>query len=650
MTGLGHPWSRQEGIAEPDREWFTSDMSNKPSDNPADPFKKALAEATKVLANDPDLNVSYTVDPAGKAGDNMRLPQISRRMTKDEVLLARGTADALAMHHRYHDAGTHAKYAPSGQMARDLYEAMETARCEAMGARDMPGTAGNIDAKIGAEAKRAGYDGITQMGDAPLPVAAGYLIRHLATGRQMPKGADNVMELWRGFIEQQAGGTLENLDETLSDQKDFARFARKIIDDLGYGDQLGDDPDGSDDEDQEATEDGQDEEEQPDSTGESDEQDEADANAEQSQDDQQDPSEASVSMDEMAEDEMGEEAEMPEGEAPLEPPPPPPSSEADPNYLIYAQDFDEEVAAEDLADPVELERLRAYLDQQLDPLKGAVGRLANKLQRRLQAQQNRSWEFDLEEGTLDAGRLARVVANPTTPLSFKVEKDTEFRDTVVTLLLDNSGSMRGRPISIAAICADVLARTLERCSVKVEILGFTTRAWKGGQSRERWLNDGRPQTPGRLNDLRHIVYKSADAPWRRARENLGLMMKEGLLKENIDGEALEWAHRRMAARREARKILMVISDGAPVDDSTLSVNPANYLEKHLRDVIAMVEKRKMVELLAIGIGHDVTRYYDRAVTITDVDQLAGAMTEQLASLFDSDPRARARMVGIKRAS
>ena len=625
-------------------------MSNKPSDNPADPFKKALAEATKVLANDPDLNVSYTVDPAGKAGDNMRLPQISRRMTKDEVLLARGTADALAMHHRYHDAGTHAKYAPSGQMARDLYEAMETARCEAMGARDMPGTAGNIDAKIGAEAKRAGYDGITQMGDAPLPVAAGYLIRHLATGRQMPKGADNVMELWRGFIEQQAGGTLENLDETLSDQKDFARFARKIIDDLGYGDQLGDDPDGSDDEDQEATEDGQDEEEQPDSTGESDEQDEADANAEQSQDDQQDPSEASVSMDEMAEDEMGEEAEMPEGEAPLEPPPPPPSSEADPNYLIYAQDFDEEVAAEDLADPVELERLRAYLDQQLDPLKGAVGRLANKLQRRLQAQQNRSWEFDLEEGTLDAGRLARVVANPTTPLSFKVEKDTEFRDTVVTLLLDNSGSMRGRPISIAAICADVLARTLERCSVKVEILGFTTRAWKGGQSRERWLNDGRPQTPGRLNDLRHIVYKSADAPWRRARENLGLMMKEGLLKENIDGEALEWAHRRMAARREARKILMVISDGAPVDDSTLSVNPANYLEKHLRDVIAMVEKRKMVELLAIGIGHDVTRYYDRAVTITDVDQLAGAMTEQLASLFDSDPRARARMVGIKRAS
>jgi cobaltochelatase CobT len=355
-------------------------------------------------------------------------------------------------------------------------------------------------------------------------------------------------------------------------------------------------------------------------------------------------------MDDMADMEQGDEAELPEGEAPMDPPPPAPVSEADPDYKVYCTDFDEEIRAEDLAEPAELERLRAYLDQQLEPLKGAVSRLANKLQRRLQAQQNRAWEFDLEEGILDAGRLARVVANPTTPLSFKIEKDTEFRDTCVTLLIDNSGSMRGRPISIAAICADVLARTLERCQVKVEILGFTTRAWKGGQSREKWLNAGREQVPGSLNDLRHIIYKAADAPWRRVRPNLGLMMKEGLLKENIDGEALEWAHRRMVGRPEARKILMVISDGAPVDDSTLSVNPANYLEKHLRDVIEMVEKKRLVELLAIGIGHDVTRYYDRAVTITDVDQLAGAMTEQLASLFDSDPRARARVMGIKRAS
>jgi len=621
------------------------------TDNPADPFKKALAEATKVLADDPDLSVNYSVDPSGIAGDTMRLPQVTRRMTRDEVLLARGTADALAMQRKYHDDGVHARYAPPGDMARSIYEAMETARCEAMGARDMPGTAGNIDAKIETEAKRLGYDQITQAADAPLPVAAGYMIRHLATGRDLPAAAGNVMHLWEGFIQDQAGGTLEDLQEKLSDQSEFARFARQIIEDLGYGDQLGEDPDQPDEEDQDDAQDDAEEQEDPDAQGQDDQDDqEVEADPEQSQDETQDSSEAQVSMDDMADEEMSDESELPEGDAPLEPPPPAPISDADPNYTAFDTQFDEEIAAEELAEPAELERLRAYLDQQLEPLKGAVGRLANKLQRRLQAQQNRSWLFDMEEGILDAGRLARVVANPTTPLSFKVEKDTEFRDTVVTLLLDNSGSMRGRPISIAAICADVLARTLERCDVKVEVLGFTTRAWKGGQSREKWLAEGRPQQPGRLNDLRHIIYKKADAPMRRTRDNLGLMMKEGLLKENIDGEALEWAHRRMLARPEQRKILMVISDGAPVDDSTLSVNPANYLEKHLRDVIDMVEKKKFVELIAIGIGHDVTRYYQHAVTITDVEQLAGAMTEQLATLFDQDPRARARMLGIKRAS
>ena len=621
---------------------------NKPTDNPADPFKKALAEATKVMADDPDLTVSYSVDPPGMTADTVRLPQVSRRMTREEVLLARGTADAFALRRKFHDDAVAAKYSPQGQMARDLFDAMENARVEVVGARYMPGTAGNIDAKIANEARRKGYDQITQASDAPLATAAGYLIRHLATGRPLPAGADNLMELWRGFIEDQAGGTLDGLQEALTSQKDFARFARQIISDLGYGDQLGDDPDRNDDQDDEAQDEASDEEQQ-DNQGEDDSDgEEAEANPEQTQEQTQDESQAQVTLDEMSGAEDTEETEMPEGEAPLDPPPPPPLSDADPNYKAYVTEFDEEIGAEELAEAAELERLRAYLDQQLDPLKGAVSRLANKLQRRLQAQQNRSWEFDREEGILDAGRLARVVANPTTPLSFKVEKDTEFRDTVVTLLIDNSGSMRGRPISIAAICADVLARTLERCAVKVEILGFTTRAWKGGLSREKWLAQGREMQPGRLNDLRHIVYKSADAPWRRTRENLGLMMKEGLLKENIDGEALEWAHRRLLGRREQRKILMVISDGAPVDDSTLSVNPANYLEKHLRDVIAMVEKRKAVELLAIGIGHDVTRYYQRAVTITDVEQLAGAMTEQLASLFDSDPRKRARVLGMKK--
>ena len=624
---------------------------SKPSDNPADPFKKALAEATKVLANDSDLTVSYSVDPSGMSGDTMRLPQVSRRMTRDEVLLDRGTADALALKHKYHDTATHARYAPAGDLAREIYEAMETARCEAMGARDMPGTAGNIYAKIAEDARRAGYAEITDRADASLATAAGYLVRHLATGRDLPAGARNVMELWQGFMEEQAGDALEDVSERLASQQDFARFARRVISDLGYADQLGDDPDAPDEESDESQDEAEQDEDQPDSTGQDDAQeDESEASPEQSQEETQDAAEAQVSMDEMADEELGDEADMPDGEAPLEPPPPQPSSDADPNYLVYDASNDEEILAEELAEPAELERLRAYLDQQLEPLKGAVSRLANKLQRRLQAQQNRSWSFDEEEGILDAGRLARVISNPTTPLSFKVEQDTEFRDTVVTLLIDNSGSMRGRPISIAAICADVLARTLERCSVKVEILGFTTRAWKGGLAREKWLADGRPQQPGRLNDLRHIIYKHADSPWRRSRDNLGLMMKEGLLKENIDGEALEWAHRRMSRRSEARKILMVISDGAPVDDSTLSVNPANYLEKHLRDVIAMVEKKRAVELLAIGIGHDVTRYYNRAVTITDVEQLAGAMTEQLASLFDTDPRARARFLGIKRAS
>ena len=619
------------------------------TDNPAEPFKKALAETVRAIADDPELSVTFSVDPPGLNGKDMRLPQVSRRMKADEVILARGTADALALRHRYHDTATHARYLPSGQMARDLYEAMETARCEAVGARDMPGTAGNIDARIGHEAERRGYARIDKASEAPLAVAAGYLIRHLATGRELPHGADNVMELWREFIEGQAAGTLDGLQGALDDQRAFSRFSRRIIDDLGYGDQLGDDPDAEDDEggeDAEAEEeDGEDAPENPDK------EDNSEASPEQSQDQQQDDSQAQVSADDMADmEDSSDESEAPEGEAPLEPPPPQPVSEADPDYRVYDTAHDEIVDASDLADPAELERLRSYLDQQLEPLKGAVSRLANKLQRRLQAQQNRSWQFDQEEGILDAGRLARVVANPTTPLSFKVEQDTEFRDTVVTLLLDNSGSMRGRPISIAAICADVLARTLERCQVKTEILGFTTVAWKGGRAREKWLAEGREPQPGRLNDLRHIVYKPADAPWRRTRDNLGLMMKEGLLKENIDGEALEWAHGRLARRNEARKILMVISDGAPVDDSTLSVNPANYLEKHLRDVIAMVERRKQVELLAIGIGHDVTRYYDRAVTITDVDQLAGAITEQLAALFDADPRARARVMGIRRAA
>ena len=609
---------------------------SKSNTNPADPFKKALAEATKSLANEPELNVSYTIDPPGISNETIRLPQVSRNLTKEEVLLARGTADAYALKIRFHDEQTHKRYMPQGQLAKDLYEAMETVRVEALGAKVMPGTASNIDAKIEAECIKLGYDSVSNPADAPISAAASFLLRKLATDRKLPKAAQNLVDLRADLFGHDTNSTMKDLKENLTNQTEFSKLTRQVIEDLGFGDQLGEDPDQNENDQQEdAEQENQEENQDTEGNENQDDQEDWEQDPDDSGEQDTDPSQAQVSSDDIDESDTEEESEMPDGDQTLDPPPTTQYSDADPNYKVYNTNFDEEILAEELAEPAELERLRTYLDQQLDPLKGAVSRLANKLQRRLQAQQNRSWLFDMEEGILDCGRLARVISNPTTPLSFKVESDIEFRDTIVTLLIDNSGSMRGRPISIAAICADVLARTLERCQVKVEILGFTTKAWKGGQSREAWLHDGREQTPGRLNDLRHIIYKGADAPWRRARPNLGLMMKEGLLKENIDGEALEWASKRIMSRSEARKILMVISDGAPVDDSTLSVNSASYLEKHLRDVINMIENKKLIELIAIGIGHDVTRYYEHAVTITDVEQLAGAMTEQLAGLFEN---------------
>ena len=609
---------------------------SKSNTNPADPFKKALAEATKSLANEPELNVSYTIDPPGISNETIRLPQVSRNLTKEEVLLARGTADAYALKIRFHDEQTHKRYMPQGQVAKDLYEAMETVRVEALGAKVMPGTASNIDAKIEAECIKLGYDSVSNPADAPISAAASFLLRKLATDRKLPKAAQNLVDLRADLFGHDTNSTMKDLKENLTNQIEFSKLTRQVIEDLGFGDQLGEDPDQNENDQQEdAEQENQEENQDTEGNENQDDQEDWEQDPDDSGEQDTDPSQAQVSADDIDESDTEEESEMPDGDQTLDPPPTTQYSDADPNYKVYNTNFDEEILAEELAEPAELERLRTYLDQQLDPLKGAVSRLANKLQRRLQAQQNRSWLFDMEEGILDCGRLARVISNPTTPLSFKVESDIQFRDTIVTLLIDNSGSMRGRPISIAAICADVLARTLERCQVKVEILGFTTKAWKGGQSREAWLHDGREQTPGRLNDLRHIIYKGADAPWRRARPNLGLMMKEGLLKENIDGEALEWASKRIMSRSEARKILMVISDGAPVDDSTLSVNSASYLEKHLRDVINMIENKKLIELIAIGIGHDVTRYYEHAVTITDVEQLAGAMTEQLAGLFEN---------------
>jgi len=622
------------------------------SDNPTDAFKQALAETARTIAGEPELEVSYTADPSGVVGRKMRLPQVSRRMPAREIALARGQADAMALRLRNHDAATHAHRMPQGDGAREVYEALETARCEMVGARAMPGVARNLDAVLTERGERANWGTMTDAEDAPLGTACALALRKATTGEPLPTSAQSLLDLFEAQFEGKAGQTVDNLLDALSDQEEFARRAWQLIDDMGLGEELGPSPDEIENDESLDEQDEQEQDPESSDDGESAESDQPDDSPPEASDDDQSSDQSSTDTTAVVSDqESDDESEVDEqtrreGDPPPYMPPAIPDSDASPDYRIFNRENDEEIKAEDLCEPEELTRLRAFLDQQVAPLKGAVGRLANRLQRKLLAQQNRSWEFDREEGMLDAGRLARVIANPTTPLSFKVEKDTDFRDTVVTILLDNSGSMRGRPITIAAISADVLARTLERCRVKTEILGFTTKAWKGGTARQNWIERGRPALPGRLNDLRHIIYKGADAPWRRVRANLGLMLREGLLKENIDGEALEWAYKRLMARPEQRRILMVISDGAPVDDSTLSANPSHYLEKHLRDVIRMVESQKKVELVAIGIGHDVTRYYRRAVTITDAEQLGGAITDQLADLFDTNdgtPKARRKL-------
>jgi cobaltochelatase CobT len=474
--------------------------------------------------------------------------------------------------------------------------------------------------------------------EVPLSSAIGLMVRERLTGDASPEIAQAGLSLVREWIEEKAGRDLDGLALAIDDQRAFAKLIGRMLEDLELtqGELTPDDDQDAGDEgegeEKDEGEEGEDEGE--DAGGHTDSQ--MEVRAESDQDNEGETRELDEDSLSETDSDLGDEGE--EGMLPVRPNRP--FSDLSPHfdYKAYTTLHDEVITANELCDEEELTRLRAYLDQQLIHLQGAVTKLANRLQRRLMAQQNRSWDFDQEEGLLDAARLSRVVVNPAHSLSYKIERDTDFRDTIVTLLIDNSGSMRGRPISIAAISADIMARTLERCGVKTEILGFTTRAWKGGQAREAWLAAGRPPTPGRLNDLRHIIYKKADEPWRHARKSLGLMMREGLLKENIDGEALLWAHNRLIGRVEERKILMVISDGAPVDDSTLSVNSGSYLEKHLRQVIGWIENRSPVELIAIGIGHDVTRYYSRAVTIMDAEQLGGTMVEQLAALFDDERR------------
>ena len=626
----------------------TSKFRTGPKEAPTEPFKRSVSSCLRAIAQAPELEVSFAAERPGLAPGKARLPEPPRKLSKRDAAVLRGYADSIALKLACHDPKMHRKLMPGNPQARGVFEAMEQARVEAIGSRRMDGVAKNLTAMLDDHFHRGKYDEITDRADAPLPDALAMLVRERLTGLAPPAAARKLVDLWRPTLEEKVGARLDRLDRLTEDQAGFADAVRDLLDALDLGDDR--DADAEDDENQDENSEGENDQSGSDGSPESEAAQEmsaeqAEATTDEMSDSAMESAQASTSDtfddSELGDDETPGEATRPNSRGQNEP--------RGPEYHAFAPKFDEVVAAEDLCDHDELERLRSYLDKQLAHLQGIVARLANRLQRRLMAQQNRAWEFDLEEGILDPARLSRVVTDPFHPLSFMHEKDATFRDTVVTLLLDNSGSMRGRPITVAATCADILARTLERCGVKVEILGFTTRAWKGGQSREAWLAAGKPASPGRLNDLRHIIYKSADAPWRRARKNLGLMMREGLLKENIDGEALDWAHKRLLGRSEQRKILMMISDGAPVDDSTLSVNPGNYLERHLRHVIEEIETRSPVELIAIGIGHDVTRYYRRAVTIVDAEELGGAITEKLAELFsETENAAPAPMRGRRR--
>jgi cobaltochelatase CobT len=601
-------------------------------ESPADRFKSVLAGASRAIAQEQEIEVNWTSDAPSASGGTFRLPMPGRSLPRAAAMQARGYADSFALKLRHHDERLHMRKAPAEPSARAAYDAVEAVRYEALGANAYPGMAQNLDAALMA---RIASDPIARADtpDAvPVPAALALLLREKLTGQPIPDIAVPGVDLVRAWIERKAGKDFDALADSLGDQQAFQALSLDMLQhlELTRAEEMPQEPDEADDMDGD-----EETEEQEDGGEQGQDQNPAEMAAEPSSGEDEGESESEgETSDDMEEGDEGQDGE--EGMLPVRPNRPWTDIPDSFDYQVFTEAFDEVVSASDLCDEEELTRLRAYLDAQLKGLQGVVTRLANRLQRRLMAQQNRSWDFDQEEGLLDAARLARVVVSPGQSLSYKIERDVEFKDTVVTLLLDNSGSMRGRPISIAAISADVLARTLERCGVKVEILGFTTRAWKGGQSRENWLANGKPAHPGRLNDLRHIVYKKADEPWRRAKKNLGLMMREGLLKENIDGEALLWAHNRMLARAEDRRILMVISDGAPVDDSTLSVNSAGYLEAHLRRVIEWIESKSPVQLVAIGIGHDVTRYYRRAVTIMDAEQLGGTMIEQLAGLFEEE--------------
>ena len=596
-------------------------------EDPFEPFKRAMTSTIRAIAENNELEVSFGKGTASVQGNNIQIPLPSLGCSADDLDATRGVGDEIALKMRYHDEGVHRHNTPSSGPAQELFQWVEDARVASIGTLRMEGVAQNLDATLDSLCKQAAFDQITAQTEAPLGIAVGLIVRQRLTGRPLPSSAENVAQFWRDYVESNAGKHIDDLQLALHDQREFAKRCREILHDLGLSTELIDPPELQENEqDMESLN----EEEEPDAEFLPED---VVLDDDSLDDEESDGETAAMEMD--ADMDMSEsDGELEQEEAPLSPIGDDGRIRVDIDYKPYTTEFDEVVRAEELCDAEELLRLRTLLDQQLVPLKHATSKLANRLQRKLLARQNRSWEFDLDEGLLDTSKLNQVIVDPMNPLAFKREKEMQFRDTVVSMLIDSSGSMRGRSITIAAMCGDILGQTLERCSVRVEILGFTTSAWRGGQSREEWINEGKPAEPGRLNDLRHIIYKGADDTWRRCRRNLGLMMREEMLKENIDGEALIWAHNRLVTRTEHRKILMVISDGLPVDNSTLLVNPSNYLERHLNYAIDIIENRSPVELVAIGIGHNVEDHYSRAVTIMDVEQLGGAMTDQLAALFD----------------
>lgn len=595
-----------------------------------DTFKRALSSTVKAIAEDKEIEVIFG-NNSTSSDEKIILPEINNVFDLDNIASIRGAADNEALIYKYRNNDTYSEFLPNKEKNKKIYESLENTRIQILGSKYMRGVKSNLLSLYEKNCNEKNYSNVTSQSDLEIEHALEIYLKKKIDTNIVPKSASHALSYWSKWLDSKVGTSIDDLLENVDNQEKFAKLANKLISDLKLYDTNENKDESEDDNKGQQTE----ELDNPDI-------DETESQSSMSDDDMENTEEEVQSEEsELPVDENNEEMQDLEDDGSENVKPQYKESKSVETilseYMVYSNKYDEIITAQDLCEDEELNRLRKYLDQQLKSFQTIISRLANRLQRKLLAKQNRSWEFNIEEGLLDTSRLTRVITDPFYSLSFKKEKDTDFKDTVVSLLIDNSGSMRGRPITVAAMSADILARTLEKCGVKVEILGFTTKAWKGGKSRESWMQNNKPPSPGRLNDLRHIIYKAADEPWRRSKKNLGLMMREGLLKENIDGEALLWAHKRLQNRYEARKILMVISDGAPVDDSTLSVNSGNYLEKHLRGAINWIENKSDVQLLAVGIGHDVTRYYKKAVTIVDAEQLADVMTEQLVDLFDEFP-------------